>query len=230
MTDMTLANVDLESWLERCVGEAAWGRFQENSKADLITATTCYKSFEGLETTIDFSSSIIPIMKALEHELRLQFYDAYVAYLVSKYSANEYAQAVLPQKDKEDFEKAAVLKNTVLKYNGGLAYIETKTVDYFTLGDFIFTVSDGNRQSPTIDGPVVAYCREVLFPDDEMSNNAIRKWVCQIIKGVRQQQKARNDSAHGRIIQNKKDAEKAIRDIVSVEKLLAIIVCPPFLK
>lgn len=221
---------DLMQWIQNSLGDDAWRKLHENTKTDLLTSIAFCKAFESYDDTIDYASSIIPIMKSLEYELRIQFYDPYLKYIESRFSPEEYASEILQDKDKGDFEKAAEWKRAILSYNGGLSFVAFDSNRFFTLGDFIFTVSNGNIAEPKIDRPFLNYCREVIFENKDVSNNKIRKWIHGIILGVRILQKVRNESAHGGIIQNKKDADKVINNVICAEKLLATIKHPDFLR
>ncbi len=225
----------VEQWLESQIGSNAWGKFQENTRTDIVTAVSCYQSFSSTNKLVDYAASIVPLMKALEHELRNRFYDAYVAFLKENYSPEEYADSILPDLFSEDYKKATQLKDSVLEYNNGrLKFVDTGTVEFFPLGTFVRLVKKcdpkGNRNNLQIDPPVFEYCKTVLFPGISVSNTKIKIWLSDIILGVEAQRGLRNNSAHGGIVQNKLDAEKAIRDIVIVEKLLGMIICPTFLK
>lgn len=226
---------EIPQWLEQKIGARSWTAFQDNTKKGLLTAITCYQSFDSITNEVDYASSIIPIMKSLEYELRLQFYDPYVDYLQSHYTTEGYADIILQNTDNAvpgDYQKAAALKKSILsydKYSNVLTYVDTRAEKYFTLGRFVHSISDGKPFAPTLDRPIVDYCQHVLFPDSNVSNNKIRKWLKDIIIGVLQQQRTRDDSAHGRKIQNRRDAEKAIEDTISVGRLLAKIKTPDFI-
>ena len=221
---------DVRNWVHKTVGNNAWEKFHDNTKADLQTAVAFYWTFESSDDAIDYASSIIPIMKSLEYELRIQFYDPYLKYLKTHYTPEQYANEILQENDKDDFAQAAELKWMVIRDNGGLAFVEAENNNIYTLGNFIYTVSNGNRNETRIDRPFLNYCRECLFEGYEISNNKIRTWIHSIILGVRTQQKVRNESAHGGSVQNKMDATKVMEEVVSVEKLLASIKHPSFLK
>lgn len=230
MPDMIPDNVAIDEWLEQKVGSAAWSGFQESTRTEIVTAVTCYKSFEELSDPIDYASSILPIMKALEHELRSRFYDSYVAFLKEHYSPEEYCEQVIPDAYKGDYESAARIKSKVLGYNGGPFFLDPASEEYFTLGEFIRLISTGvDRKNRHIDRPVLDYCQKVLFAGKGFSNSSVRKWLGQLLDKTEAQRRTRNNSAHGGIIQNKRDAEKAISEVVTVGKLLANIICPPFL-
>ena len=233
MPDMVPDNVAIEAWLEAKVGASAWTGFHESTRTEIVTAVTCYKSFEELSDPIDYASSILPIMKALEHELRSQFYDPYVSYLKDHYSPEEYSEAIMPEGYKDDYKSAAKIKNKVLGYNGGPFFVDPATEEFFTLGEFIHTVSTsdrgGDRKDRHIDRPVLNYCQEVLFAGKGISNNTVRKWLGQLLTEKEVQRRPRNNSAHGGLIQSKKDAEKAISEVVTVGKLLAKIIRPDFM-
>ncbi len=226
----------IELWVAAQIGTTAWEKLQTDTKTDIITAVACYQSFNEPKSPKDYSASILPIMKALEHELRTYFYDPYVAYLSQKYSPEEYADIILQDELKGDYEKAALLKKKVLIYcNGGLSYVNTEDENYFPLGPFIKTITTsslkkGDRINRHLDKPIIDYCLEKLFPGSNASGNDIRKWLNIITNDVEAQIHRRNDSAHWGVIQNKLEADKAIRDVVIVGKLLSRIVHPSFLR
>lgn len=227
---------NVASWLEGIVGSAAWAKLRENTKTDMITAIKCYQSFNSIHETIDYASAIVALMKAVEHELRNQFYDRYLDYLTSKYSPEDYVNIILPDSYRNNFEKASQLKNCVLKYNGyedELSFVNPSEEEFFTFNSFKNTISTsdlkGDRRNRNLDKTVIDYCQTVLYPNIEISNNAIRKWLKPLLDSVEGQRRTRNNSAHGGVIQSKADAEQAIKDVVTVGKLLAKIIYPPFL-
>ena len=130
---------NVASWLEGIVGSAAWAKLRENTKTDMITAIKCYQSFNSIHETIDYASAIVALMKAVEHELRNQFYDRYLDYLTSKYSPEDYVNIILPDSYRNNFEKASQLKNCVLKYNGyedELSFVNPSEEEFFTFNSF----------------------------------------------------------------------------------------------
>ena len=234
MKDISLNNSAIEAWLIDKVGSDAWEKFQNSTRTDIISSVACFRSFFDFGNPIDYSCAIIPVMKALEYELRIRFYDPYVRYLSERYSAVEYAKSILPEEYKYDLKVAAKLKMKILRYekDKGLEYVDTEREDQFSLGNFCHSVrtseKKGNRNQPRIDDLFLEYCHNVVFSEKPVSDIELKKWAVRISIQTEAQVHLRNKSAHGGVILNEKSAEKAISDVVTVGKLLAEIVAPSF--
>ena len=232
MKEICLNNNAIEAWVADKVGTDAWDAFLSSTKTDIVSAVACFKSFIDFGESIDYSCAIIPVMKALEYELRIRFYDPYVRFLSEHYSAEQYADSILPDEYKDDHRKAAKLKYKIVQYDNGLQYVNANEENQFSLGNFCHSVRTsarkGNRKEPHIDRPFIEYCSQVLFAKESISNTKLRNWIINIVDQTERQIHVRNSSAHGAEIQNQKAAERAIREVVTSGKLLAVIVKPTF--
>lgn len=224
-----LHNSVIESELIPFLGECAWRRLHTKTKIDIITSETCLRAFMDYNGGFDFSSIIIPAMKGLEQELRINFYDGYIKYLESgKFSPEEYARRIWKGEYPGDREMSKK-RSTILDYVGtSLCYKMDRTT--FTVGDFRFTIGVTNLNHIRIDSTFDQYCRESLFKDYSYSYQDYLRWIQQLVTDIEPLRKLRNDSAHAGKILKRVDAETALNELIKVKKILGMIVCPKWIE
>ena len=75
------------------IGNEAWNALDTLTQTGVLTAEFCLRTFAESPTDVDFSASVMPIMKALENELIRNYYSPYMAFLKKKYpDPNEYVR------------------------------------------------------------------------------------------------------------------------------------------
>ena len=88
-------NRSVEQAVVEIIGKCAWEKLQESSKIGIITTMGSFRMFENADLHIDYASSIITTMKALEYELRIRFFERYIEHLTNNYTPESYADCIL---------------------------------------------------------------------------------------------------------------------------------------
>lgn len=228
MNELQLIDTDdIRNELVNTMTEAAWNRIQAETKVDLVTAELCYRQFlVHSNTGLDFSSVINPVMKALELELRTRFYDEYFSYIKRSYSPSEYAHTVWKKNYPGDSTLARV-RCKILEYAGNSLIFQTDT-DEFTIGNFRFTIGATSLKTVFVDQPVIDFCQKELFREYQVSASDIQSWLKSLVLNIESMRELRNDSSHAGKTQSQADAETALDELVKVKKIIATIVCPPW--
>ena len=85
-------------------GLDTWNKLASQSRKYLITAMFCYEQLDGLsgmsKQQIDFSATILPMMKALELELKKCFYVKYINFLKEEFATPEVYLLSIPNRVK----------------------------------------------------------------------------------------------------------------------------------
>lgn len=217
------------------VGEDIWNNFLPETRRCFMTAMTCLYYLCRLDSDVrldmDFSAVVLPMMKSLEHELRVRFCDQYIKFLKVKYptieeyaKANNIAQSLgRIRKNK----KALFIKcdNEEFKYaDGNVAY------EQFSLGSFKFTLSKVNRnvteidEGILVDNTAIEFCETELFRHENDSDFSTEQWLVKLICDVDALTTRRNDSAHGGNVLGEEVAQSTWRDLITIQRILVDLV------
>lgn len=211
----------VESEIRNEIGNTIWEKFHPQTRIGIVTAEVCFREFGTITDDFDFSSVIMPIMKALEVEMKSYFYMGYIDFLREHYSVAEYMGAVNIKSYKE--------RNKVLQRADAIRYCLVTEKTDFTIGNFRYTLGALELRKLHIDKPFLEYCKQELFQETNCNIDQLSKWLCNLIYDLEPLRRIRNDSAHGGKINNQTDAEKTLNDLIRVKKILVEIVAPSFL-
>ena len=223
MTD-TLVN-DVISDVKAHIGENAWEKLQVETQIGIITSEMCYLSFKK-DGRFDFSSAIVPAMKGLELELRRVFYEPYLDYLASNYTPDQYVGINWNKKYPGD-QRAAEQRNKILSFDGTKLHYQPLSNE-FTIGNFRYTIGATSLYHIHVDETFIQFAQNDFYKDYNVQKQEIINWIKSLIPEIEGLRKIRNDSSHAGKIQNALDAQTVLQKLIEVEKILALIVAPPF--
>ncbi len=216
-------------------GLDTWNKLAPESKKYLITAMFCYEQLYGLnersKQQIDFSATIVPMMKALELELKERFFVQYINFLKEEFATPEaYMQEIGIVNAKD--------RSAVLRYNanGSISFRNTQESKRFTLGSFRFCigVTDFYKTNGTYcDCTAIQFAKNVLLDLDafkltlentENIDEQVDLWLWDLINGVCALNPKRNVSAHCGEIMSQTDAEFCLSELITVKKIICKLV------
>lgn len=238
---------DIENSFIEQFGDAGWNKLAPESRRYLLTGIFCFIQmyYTGKEQykNMDFASAISPVMKALELELRIRFFDGYLDYLNKHYkTVYEYLKA---NKETikgfpEETRRCVVLKNRKTGRLEFLNYKREKDYCKFTLGSFRFVIGLTNyinsMKNMSIDRTALNYCINDLFIIEKFVHNdekddskdvleyRIIQWLNDFCVQLEKLKDYRNHAAHGGEIMKISDAEFCFDEIVIVNRLLFTLV------
>ncbi len=221
----TLVIDSIISDIKTHIGDNAWAKLQVETHIGIITSEMCYLSFKN-GCRFDFSSAIVPAMKGLELELRRVFYEPYLDYLVSNYSPEQYVIINWSKKYPGD-QKAAEQRNKLLLFDGAKLHFQQLSNE-FSIGNFRYTVGATSLYHIHVDETFIQYVQNDFYKGFNVQRQEIVKWIKTLIPEIEGLRKIRNDSSHAGTIQNVIDAQTVLQKLIEVEKVLALIVEPPF--
>ena len=230
-TDFLLA--EEKEKLKMDLGEA-WELFTEQTQTGVLTAEACYRVFSGVSLPYDFTSVITPLMKSLEYELKLHFYNPYRKFLKENYSVDEFAGKISRERGFEKNKIAVKRRKLVTKSNGDLRYVSDDDprdrTSEFSIGEFLYTIGTTDKpqllKNIQLDSTFLDFCQNGLYSEYEPED--VRNWILSIVKELKDMRKLRNESAHGGLVQNQADAETARATLIHAKRILVLIVAPDF--
>ena len=180
---------------------------------------------------MDFSAVVLPMMKSLEHELRIRFCDKYIEYLKREYPTledfttanNIYKKPGGVRKDKKVLFIKDEISGDTIYADGSIAY------EQFSLGSFKYTLSKVDRdieeleKAIELDHTAIEFCNQSLFKN-YISDEDTREWLTKLICEVETLIKRRNDSAHGGNVLDEMSAQSTWRDLITIQKVLVSLV------
>ena len=217
------------------VGSDNWNKFTSETKRCFMTAMTCLFYLSRLEKAtreyMDFSAVVLPMMKSLEHELRIRFCDKYIEYLKREYPTledfttanNIYKKPGGVRKDKKALFIKDEISGDTIYADGSIAY------EQFSLGSFKYTLSKVDRdieeleKAIELDHTAIEFCNQSLFKN-YISDEDTREWLTKLICEVETLIKRRNDSAHGGNVLDEMSAQSTWRDLITIQKVLVSLV------
>ena len=190
----------------------AWNRLETNSREFLFTAMVSYISFKSLgNDKLDFTSSIIPVTKALETECKKYLFTGYVEYLKKN------NVPITQFKTQRDF----IVRDGTYSFK----YCDTDKVEKLALGRLDNVLGVEKKKAETrevaengrdkekklqstklsapyrkIDDSALAYLK-TIFKEEEFGNSNIDRAITEYICGFVEQTKTitelfRNPAAH----------------------------------
>lgn len=209
--------------------DVSWSKLHAESKKYMYTSL--YSFFQLLEigeenySEIDFSGVVSLIMRALEYELKLRFFNQYIDYLrnhreyrnVRNYvSANN-----LLHRDVSNLRRALIFKDR----NNQLRYTNYRTHGFgYTLGSV--SPSMGYEKDDiiiNIDNTFMDFCKNQLFSSG-FSEDDIKNRLSEICENVEKSTDIRNKASHGGNVLNLSDARGVFNDLLFIQKLIDKIV------
>lgn len=213
--------------VKAAIGEEAWDKLQSKTRTGIITSELCFSSFKT-DTGFDFSSVIVPIMKGLELELRHSFYEPYLAFIKSNYATpKDYVDDNWRGNYPGD-KTAAEQRSKILSFDGSSLKFQSLTRE-FTIGNVRYLIGATNRWNTHVDESFLKYCENDLFRGHTVRRKDIKKWIKNLLQSLEGLRRIRNDSSHAGKLQNVIDAKTVLDELIEVEKVMALIVLPPFL-
>lgn len=216
-------------------GSDVWNKLFPQTRKYLITAMFCYGQLyglsEGAKKQIDFSSTILPMMKALEKELKERFYVQYINFLREEFATpQEYMKKI----GIESANGRDAILTTV--GNGNISFVNAEQSEKFTMGSFRYCM--GARWSQKKDGTfcdctAIQFAKNVLLDLDvfrqesketEEIDAQVDLWLWNLVNEVDVLRLKRNDSAHCGVVLNQTDAEFCLSEIITVKKIIRNLV------
>lgn len=231
----TQINIIKERLIEE-VGIEVWENFTNQTRSCLLTAVSCLYYLNHVTGKIgnelDYSSVIVPLMKCLEYELRIRFYNRYIKFLKQRYPINEFIYINgLEQKPIGTKTRGCILyqgKDGTFDYNDPIRY-----PNQFTLGKFAYVIGFLNSRNRNLSEPehvdptLLDYCRTKLFRKSDSTEQEIESWLYELalqIEGKDGLSDMRNTSAHGGSVKHFSSAKTALEDLVLLKKILVDLV------
>lgn len=211
------------------IGDNTWEHLDSLTRTGVLTAELCLRTFSESPTDVDFSASVMPIMKALENELVKNFYVPYADYLKRKHpQPDDYIQInnltslnLAPQ----DARRKIIGYNSLnKKYWYRNPYNPKKQNIEFTIGDFQYTAGVDKLSLLRCDATVVEFYKQVFGPGAEDSR--VTSWVCKLTQELESLRQLRNDSAHAGKTQSLQNAVDAMNVIIKVDHILMMVSTP----
>lgn len=212
------------------IGESVWKAFDSLTQTGVLTAELCLRAFAENPTDVDFSASVVPIMKALENELIRNFYSPYMDFLKRKYpDPNEYIRV-------NDLTSLGLLphdsRRKILGYNSKQnkywyrnPYNKWKKTIEFTIGDFQYTAGIDELSLVRCDTTTVEFYKDKYF-GIEADDSRVTAWICNLTQNLEGLRQLRNDSAHAGKTQTLQNAKDAMNVIIKVDHVLMMVSNP----
>ena len=212
------------------IGKDAWKTFDSLTQTGVLTAELCLRTFAENPADVDFSASVVPIMKALENELIRNFYSPYVDFLKRKYPDPEKYILVnnlnsLEQSPQDARRKILVYNNKLQKYWYRSPYDKKKKKIEFTIGDFQYTAGVDKLSIVKCDVTAVEFYKDKYF-GNSADNSRVVAWICKLTQNLEGLRQLRNDSAHAGKTQTLQNAEDAMNAIIKVDHVLMMVSNP----
>ena len=212
------------------IGERVWKAFDSLTQTGVLTAELCLRAFAENPTNVDFSASVVPIMKALENELVKNFYSPYVDFLKRKYpNPNDYALvndlASLDQLPQDARRKILGYNWKRKEYWYRNPYDKWKKKIEFTIGDFQYTVGVDDLALTKCDMTTVEFYKDKYF-GTTADDSHVEAWICKLTHNLEGLRQLRNDSAHAGKTQTLQNAEDALNIIIKVDHVLMMVSNP----
>lgn len=209
-------------------GDRIWNSLDSLTQSGVFTAELCLRSFSENPEGVDFSASVMPLMKALENELAKHFYIPYVSFLKKQYpDPSNYILINGLTLLEQDPDKA---RNKIIGYNRSKQIYwyrnpnDKKTV-MFTIGDFRFTAGVDDLSIIKCDKTAVAFYKQSAFGNNA-ENSEVTAWICKLTQDLESIRRLRNDSAHAGKTQSLQNAVDAMNVIVKINKVLMKVSSP----
>lgn len=206
-------------------GEEAWNSLQPETQTGIITSELCYSQFNSYGSSVDFSSSIVPIMRGLERELRDVFLVPYRKYLSEKYTPQEYLSSNSKSFRRND-NPCEKRKFIIQKGKDEIIFFVEGIPEEYTIGNFKNSISSLNCGKIIIDQSFIQYAKCVFFKSYDIQTDDIEKCFGKFIQDLVRLRRLRNDSSHLGKVMSPSDAKFAIEKLIELEKILAKIVDP----
>ena len=212
------------------IGDDAWMAFDSLTKTGVLTAEYCLRTFAENPADVDFSASVVPIMKALENELIRDFYIPYVNFLNKNYPrASDYVRinnlSSLNQNPQDARRKIIWYNNTKKKYAYRNPYDKKKKKIEFTIGDFQYSAGVDDLSKVKCDKTTIAFYKDKYFGNGA-DDSLIVAWICNLTQNLEGLRQLRNDSAHAGITQSLQNAKDAMNVIIKVDRVLMTVSNP----
>ena len=214
------------------IGAGIWELFDPFTQTGVLTAEYCLRAFWENPEGVDFSASIVPVMRALENELARNFYTPYMSYLKSHYP------------DPEDYVRANALRS-----GRGRPYPQEKrkkVIGYdkeercyfyinvrhdrahpvrFSIGDFRYTAGVDDLFPRKCDKTAAAFYKYRFFGDGA-GDRRVTDWICGLARELEGLRQLRNRSSHAGIIQTREEASDAMDIIIRTGRVLETVSNP----
>lgn len=212
------------------IGNDIWRAFDSLTQTGVLTAELCLRAFAENPADVDFSASVVPIMKALENELIRNFYIPYVDFLKKRYPrANDYVRinnlTSLAQNPQDARRKIIWYNNKKNKFGYRDPYDKKKKKIEFTIGDFQYSVGVDDLSKVTCDKTAVEFYKDHCFGNSADDSQVIA-WICNLTQNLEGLRQLRNDSAHAGITQTLQNATDAMNVIIKVDRVLMTVSNP----
>ena len=209
-------------------GDGMWNSLDTLTQTGVLTAELCLRTFSESPEDVDFSASVMPLMKALENELTKNFYIPYTSFLKNNYSdPYRYVRinglTSLVQYPEEARRKIIGYdkKRRIYWYkNPG-----DKKTTIFTIGDYRFTAGVDDLSLIKCDKTAVAFYKQTFF-GNSAENSKVTAWICKLTQELEGLRRLRNDSAHAGKTQTMQNAVDALDVIIRVNKVLMMVSSP----
>lgn len=214
------------------IGEEAWNSFQNETRSCLLTAVSCFyyllHASDETRNMLDFSCVIVPLMKCIEYELRIRFYNKYIDYLRSKYTPVHFFRINGIENEDNETKKRGKI---IIQGRGGFRYSDyVRYPNNYTLGSFSYSVGFLDTYHKTLSAPGCAdrtmldYCRDELFRERNCEEQKIQDWLYNLAINIHDLSDERNTSAHGGSVKTVFSATEALNELVLIEKILIDLV------
>ena len=212
------------------IGDDAWKAFDSLTQTGVLTAELCLRAFAENPTDVDFSASVVPIMKALENELIRDFYIPYTDFLKKRYPrASDYVRInnlTSLNQDPQDARRKIIGYNSRQKqYWYRNPYDKKKKKIEFTIGDYQYTVGVDDLSIIKCDKTAVEFYKNQFFGNGADDTQVVA-WICNLTQNLEGLRQLRNDSAHAGITQTLQNAKDAMNVIIKVDRILLTVSHP----
>ncbi len=222
----SISRVDIVS----AIGDDVWRAFDSLTQSGVLTAELCLRAFAENPNGVDFSASVVPLMKALENELIRNFYVPYANYLKKNYPlASDYVRinnlTSLNQDPQDARRKIIWFNKKKNKYAYRNPYDKIKKKTEFTIGDFQYSAGVDDLSKVKCDKTAVAFYKNQYFGNG-IDDSQIVVWICNLTQNLEGLRQLRNDSAHAGITQTLQNAKDAMNVIIKVDRVLMTVSNP----
>lgn len=213
------------------VGEEKWLQLDSIVQSNLLTSETCLLLLESIEDGMDFSSSIMPIMKALEYELAHRFYKPYLDFLKKTYSVEDYIRINnLQERDPKktvDQRRSIILFRKEENQYGYCSPLNKKGKIFFEIGSYCPSIGFYADSSHiwTCDDTVIEFYKTTYFSPDD-SKFSIENWILRNAAEVSRIVQLRNESAHQGTVQSLMNAKDVSNTLLITKKLIVNFAFP----
>ena len=214
------------------IGDDIWDAFQEETRICLVTSISCFYYLLHATTNearLDFSCVIIPLMKTLEHELKIRFYNGYIDYLKGKhYNIDKYIRLNNIDNIRKGYDRGGIILTTRSGKKDYSDYI--RYPNKYTLGSFIYSTGllslkrEIGEDGKVADQTMIDYCQECLLRERLPNDEKVDSWLYELATHIEKIRDERNDSAHGGNIMNSFSANEALNYLVLIKKILVNLV------